>query len=1188
MFAAAAAFELRQQLRAPVFWVTGVLFALLVFATVTVDTVQIGGRGGVHLNSPYALSLTVLVMGVFYMFVTTAFVAGAAVRDGETGFGPILQSTPITPAAQVHGRFAGAFAAAALGFLFIPAGFAAGTLAPWLDAERLGPASPADYGAAYIVWGLPTLFATSAFLYALATATRSMMATYVGVVVLLAAVFAERLFASRMELSAAGAWLDPFGLGDFAHATRYASTAEKNAGGPALTWGVLGPRLAWAAFGVLCLAAARLLFRPHAAPAERRGRGDAVVEAPPPTAPRRAAPGRGARTALAQAALRTRFEAGLVVRSPAFLVLLAVGLLNAALRLGLADGPVAGVPVHPVTRLMVEGLRESFAVIPLVVAVFYAGELVWRDRDRRLDEIVGATSAPDWTFALPKMLAVSLVLLALTGAGALAGVAVQLAKGGAAPDLAEYLVWFVLPQALTGAQVAVLAVFLQTIAPHKVVGWMLMIGVVLLITVGGALGVENDLLIYAATPPEPLSDMNGGGVAAQAGWWFRAYWTCVALVLAVLSHGLWRRGEQTALRPRLLRLPLRLGRGGAALLAAALGGAAAVGGFIFLNTDVWNTRTPRGAEERRLADMERTLRPFADLPQPKITAVSLSIDLRPRAASADIRGSYLVRNDTAGPVRELHLHTPRLLKVKALSVEGGRSLRSYERFDHRVFVFDTPMQPGETRRVSFETRLAQRGFRDGGDQTAVVADGSFFFDRDVAPGLGVDQDAFLHDRAKRRKFGLHPYDLRPPTLEDAAARRFNALRRDADFVDADVTVTTDADQTPVAPGYKVADVVAGGRRTARFRSEAPMLPVLAVQSARYAERRDRWRDVDLAVLHHPAHAWNADRMTAALKAGLDLYTAEFGPYQFRQVRVVEFPDYRTFAVSLPNTVPYSEGIGFIFKAPADPRRSGRLDAVTYVTAHELAHQWWAHQETPSAQQGAAMTTETLAQYSALLVLEHLYGGGQVRAALAYERDRYLRGRAAADRDELPLVRVENQPYIHYGKGALVMWRLHQELGEATVDRALRRFLAEFRLKGPPFARSVDLLRVLREEAGPDPRRQQLLTDLFERITFYDLRVRGAVAQRTPQGWVTRVRLLARKLQTDGRGVEREAPLDELTPVRVEVQGGPPVMARVRLTSGEIVLALPTASRPTRVEVGDRATLIERDLTDDAAPVVVRP
>ena len=52
-------------------------------------------------------------------------------------------------------------------------------------------------------------------------------------------------------------------------------------------------------------------------------------------------------------------------------------------------------------------------------------------------------------------------------------------------------------------------------------------------------------------------------------------------------------------------------------------------------------------------------------------------------------------------------------------------------------------------------------------------------------------------------------------------------------------------------------------------------------------------------------------MVRAVKRSLDYYTAHFGPYQYRQLRIVEFPRYQEFAQAFPNTVPYSEGLGFI-------------------------------------------------------------------------------------------------------------------------------------------------------------------------------------------------------------------------------------------------------------------------------------
>ena len=56
----------------------------------------------------------------------------------------------------------------------------------------------------------------------------------------------------------------------------------------------------------------------------------------------------------------------------------------------------------------------------------------------------------------------------------------------------------------------------------------------------------------------PLSDMNGVGRFWEARAWFQAYWGAFALILLVLGYGLWRRGTETRLTPRLARLPLQL------------------------------------------------------------------------------------------------------------------------------------------------------------------------------------------------------------------------------------------------------------------------------------------------------------------------------------------------------------------------------------------------------------------------------------------------------------------------------------------------------------------------------------------------------------------------------------------------------------------------------------------------------
>ena len=61
--------------------------------------------------------------------------------------------------------------------------------------------------------------------------------------------------------------------------------------------------------------------------------------------------------------------------------------------------------IFPVTRVMIEALIGAFTFIPLIIAIYYAGELVWRERERRTQEIIDATPVPDWVFVVPKTLA---------------------------------------------------------------------------------------------------------------------------------------------------------------------------------------------------------------------------------------------------------------------------------------------------------------------------------------------------------------------------------------------------------------------------------------------------------------------------------------------------------------------------------------------------------------------------------------------------------------------------------------------------------------------------------------------------------------------------------------------------------------------------------------------------------------
>lgn len=1203
MFRHVAAFELRYQLRSPIFWGTSIIFLLLALVSVASDDIRIGWGGQVFRNAPFAIALNGMIWTIFAIFIATALVSTVVLRDEETGFGPIIQSTPLSKFNYLFGRFTGGFVATSLAFLSVPIGLLIATLMPGTDPDTLGPMRIGDYLYVYLFLCVPTLFIISVAFFSLATITRSVLATYIGALVVLAIYLFTSSYLGRPEFGAGATLADPFGLASMSYVTQHWTAFDRNTTLPPIGGLFLENRGLWLAISVALLAFAwRSFVRKGFTPDRKPARGGSEAAAVAPRRPALAAPKPPAHRALGWAPLvaLTRYELLGVLRSPAFFVMLGFALINTVVGLWLA-GDDRVTTIYPVTRIMIQTLATQFMVIPLFVATFYAGELVWRDRERRIHEIVDSTPSPDWAFLVPKILAISAVLFAMGLMSIVAAIAVQLLKGFTDIEYAHYLTWYFAPWFVTMLLYAVLAVFVQTLVPHKFVGLLVMLLYYVAQATLPTMGLESHLYLYATTPPVPLSDMNGLGKFAGYAAWYRAYWAAGAVILVVLSYGLWRRGGSAPLGMRIRRLPVRLA-GAPALIG---GGAAAVmaglGAFIYYNNYVLNDFPTYSESQRWAADYEKALLPLESDPQPRITDITLDIDLYPDAPRAIVTGKYVIENKTGAPLEKVYVSWPTAqvqknflgtqatpeLKMLALDVGGAKLVRAYPRFNFQIYRFDTPMAPGERREIRFKAMREQRGFRNSSNEERIVSNGTFLDNYSFAPFLGVLRLAFLEDRATRRKYGLKPA-LTLSKLEDERGRAFNYLRHDSDYVNTDITMRGPADRTLLAPGHQVSNQIVDGRRVTRFQSEAPILNFYSVQAARYAIRKDRWKDIGIEVYYHPAHTYNIDRMVSVVRDALNYYTTNFGPYQFRQFRIVEFPAYNNFAQAFPGTVPYSEAAGFVTRID----QSKGVDFIAYVTAHELAHQWWFHQLTGADMQGSTVLSETLAQYSALMVMEKRYGPAMIQRFQKAAVDGYLTARGKENVAEPTLERVENQAYVRYQKGGAVMYLLKQRMGEAAINRALRSLLAKYAFKGAPYPTSRDLVAALRAEAKPSE--QQLITDLFQKITLYDLKAENAQASRRADGkWIVTFNVEAHKRYADGKGIEKEAPLDEPIDVGLfTVDPGsdafrPADVLSVqtqRLQSGRRKLTIVTDRKPAFVGVDPYLNYIDRISEDNIASV----
>jgi len=167
----------------------------------------------------------------------------------------------------------------------------------------------------------------------------------------------------------------------------------------------------------------------------------------------------------------------------------------------------------------------------------------------------------------------------------------------------------------------------------------------------------------------------------------------------------------------------------------------------------------------------------------------------------------------------------------------------------------------------------------------------------------------------------------------------------------------------------------------------------------------------------------------------------------------------------------------------------------------------------------------LAEYSAYLVMEQLYGEHHLRKFLKYEMDRYLRGRSGEILEEMPLMRAENQQYIHYPKGGVVMYSLKDRLGEKKFNSALRKFLEEFKYKSDPYPTTLDLIRHIKTVASSDD--MKFIDDMFAKITLFDLKTKKATAKKLDNGnYQVELTIEADKYYADGKGEETKDVIDD--------------------------------------------------------------
>ena len=1184
-------FELRQQLSSPVLWLMGLLFAALAFGAASTDAIVLGGSvGNVHRNAPMIAAQFLGVFTLLGMLFTAMSINGALLRDFEQGTSELIFASPIKRRDYVAGRIMAAVIGCLMIYALIGLGVFIAQFMPWIDAERLGPVSLYPYAWTFAVIVLPNLLFTAALLSLLAIVTRSILWVYVGVLGFFILYGVSAVLLRDLDNVWIATLAEPLGLRAFGRSIRYWAAEQRNTELPAIAGYLLANRALWTGIALALFAACFALFkteRSGTGRAWRRAKAVPAAAVSPSRASAAAAAGSlsnvlpvfGAATSVAQFLRQLRFDTLGVLRGIPFIVMLLFGIANFIPSAIFAE-TLYDTSVHPVTSQMLQALQNAYSLILIIIVLFYAGELIGKERSAKINEVTDAMPVPNWVPLTAKFGALIAVIVCFQLLGGIAAILIQLGKGHTQFELAVYAKTLLL-NGIFFVLMGGMALCLQVFTNNRYVGYALLVLVLIGQIVLGTLDFTHNLYNYASAPNTPYSDINGHGHFLKGQLWFQAYWGLCLLLLLLLSAALWVRGVGGSVRERLRLARQRLrGPLGPATALAALA-FVGVGGYLFWNTNIRNEYLSPDDTLDLQAEYERDYKQYRNLPQPKIIASQVDVDLHPETRTMRARGTYRVRNPHTTPITDLHVGMNDDQALKRIDMGGAQLVKHDETLGYRIYRLKTPMLPGAERDIAFEIEMAPNGITNGTAQTQIVGNGSFF-NNTVFPMFGYNEGAEIQDRNERRKRDLGE-PRRMPKLEDRAARASTYIGDDADWIDFKTTICTAPDQIALSPGYLQEEFVRDGRRCFRYAMDRPMLNFYAYLSARWQVKKGKYKDIPIEIYYDGKHAYNVDRMIEAVQKSLAYYEANFTPYQHRQVRIIEFPGYSSFAQSFANTIPYSESAGFI----ADLKDKDAIDYVFYITAHEIAHQWWAHQVIGANTQGATVLSESLSQYSALMVMEKEYGRSKMRRFLKYELDNYLSGRGGEIVEELPLYRVENQPYVHYRKASLVFYRLRDEIGEDALNRALKKFLQDKGYQQPPYATSVELLEYIRAEAGSQ--HERLISDLFEKISFYDNRVETATAKKRTDGkYAVTLGLRAAKLYADGKGKETAGNMDDWVEVGVfarapsgkESEEKVLYLKRHRITVGQPKLTVVVDAEPYEAGFDPYNKLIDRVSSDN--------
>ncbi len=1183
--------ELGSALMRPMIYIFTLLMALA-GALIVIFGDDIGSTGNVFVNSPHTISNLIAGFSMLSLLFSTAFFNNAALRDYKYNFSEILFSTPIHKLGYYFGRFTGALLLSTIPLCGIYIGFLIGAelgpLTGEIEADRIGPFFFENFINSYFLFILPNMFFSGAIIFAIATKWKNTIISFVGTIIILVASSIAGTLTSDIDSETLGGLADIFGAKAFRIDTKYFTPNDKNEFGATFNGILLMNRLLWTSIGLVIMFASYFSFSfiaKNQKIKKPKKTKDAIQNSPLLNRPKTATTF-NLKTSTAQFISFFKLNFFSITRSNLFKILFI--LCAILLTVNLWGGfDYMGLQSYPVTYKMMGAVNGLSSFFVLIILVFFSGELVWRDRGNHINEVIDATPHNSTVSLMAKTLSLIGVGTILNLFFIVVAIIYQLANGFTNIQIGLYFQDFMYSAFPMYVIWSCVFVFIQILINKKYLGYFVAILVVFLLDILMVIfELQSNMLSIGAGTSYLYSDMNGFGAALAGNNWFNLYWILFGILTLTIGGLIWVRGVTFGFKNRLKSAKKHLTPKYALGLTTVLVLWLATASFVYYNTKVLNTFKSSDEIEQGQVRYEKDYKKYEGIAQPKATDIKYVIDIFPEERRLLAKSAIILQNMTNETIDSLHYTTDDSWNMK-IHLRNAELVFEDKELGYFIYKLDKPLAPNEKMGLIVEASYAGKGFENSVSNTSVAKNGTFINNFSILPSFGYSNQYEIRSKSDRKEYGLPPKERMPKLQTNCNEHCYNNYLSNgsSDWVNVETYISTSNDQIAIAPGTLVKEWTDDNRNYYHYKVDYKAQNFFNFMSARYEVARKKWNGIDIEVYYDKAHSYNIDMMTNAIEKSLEYYTKNFGPYYHKQARIVEFPRYATFAQAFPGTMPYSESFGFITNLE-DEKKNNVIDA---VIAHEMAHQWWAHQVVGATMQGATMFSESFAEYSSLMVMKNeLNDDMKMKNFLKYDYDKYLMGRAFEQKKELPLYEVENQQYIHYGKGSVILYALQDYIGEQKVNNAMKSFLEEYRYAKPPYPTSLDFLRHLDNEV-PDSLKY-LVTDWFKEITLYDYRLKEASVATLKNGkYEVTMKVEAHKFKADTIGAQTELEqFNDWVDIGVYSDAEEENLMfykRVQFNAKELSFTFEVDEKPIKAAIDPRRMLIERDIKDNVKTLI---